>query len=60
MLYTGDKLSSSIFCEASVTPDQISTFSNMCFAHLLNKILHWNENDRHINSFYGYDLSIIW
>ena len=46
MLYTGDKLSSSIFCEASVTPDQISTFSNMCFAHLLNKILHWNENDK--------------
>ena len=34
MLYTGEKLSSSIFCclcvcEASVTPDQISTFSNI-------------------------------
>ena len=34
MLYTGDKLSSSIFwclsvCQASVTPDQISTFSNI-------------------------------
>ena len=34
MLYTGDKLSSPIFwclcvCEASVTPDQISTFSNI-------------------------------
>ena len=34
MLYTGDKLSSTIFCclsvcQASVTPDQISTFSNI-------------------------------
>ena len=33
MLYTGDKLSSSIFplwvCQASVSPDQISTFSNI-------------------------------
>ena len=33
MLYTGDKLSSPIFplwvCEASVSPDQISTFSNI-------------------------------
>ena len=34
MLYTGDKLSSTIFwclsvCEASVSPDQISTFSNI-------------------------------
>ena len=34
MLYTGDKVSSSIFCclwvcQASVTPDQISTFSNI-------------------------------
>ena len=34
MLYTGDKLSSTIFCclsvcQGSVTPDQISTFSNI-------------------------------
>ena len=33
MLYTGDKLSSTIFClwvcQASVTPDKISTFSNI-------------------------------
>ena len=34
MLYTGDKLSSTIFCclsvcEVSITPDQISTFSNI-------------------------------
>ena len=34
MLYTGDKLSSTIFCclwvcQASVTPDQISAFSNI-------------------------------
>ena len=48
MLYTGDKLSSPIFCclwvsesvcQASITPDQISTFSNIqAYKHFTDQI----------------------
>jgi len=49
MLYTGEKLSSSIFwclwvCQASVTPSQISTFSNI-YRHtspLLTLVIRWD------------------
>ena len=68
MLYTGDKVSSSIFCclwvcQASVTPDQISTFSNiyshtsplLTMYHLIpsSTNLHWPNTSqyRHIQPY---------